>query len=144
MSALPSLGAPAITLSRAIAAAAVTLPAMLRPVASSPHVRDRGSRTQRGHSVPAACLLPHPPRPAAFESIIDYRKFVVRIQQKDMERVPEILGAIPPEKVQTMQKALATVWRKCVGSPAAVAAPWSVPGTAARAAGRAHVLRDPC
>ncbi|EFN55367.1 hypothetical protein CHLNCDRAFT_52572 [Chlorella variabilis] len=48
----------------------------------------------------------------AFESIIDYRKFVVRIQQKDMERVPEILGAIPPEKVQTMQKALATVWRK--------------------------------
>jgi hypothetical protein len=48
----------------------------------------------------------------AFESIIDYSRFAIRIAQADMERVPEILKAVPPKEVERKQRALLLVWRK--------------------------------
>lgn len=49
----------------------------------------------------------------AFESILDFPSFALRIPQADMERVPDILLAVPPEKVAELQRGLARVWRRC-------------------------------
>lgn len=48
----------------------------------------------------------------SFESIIDLSAFTVRIPQKDAERLPEILLAIPPEQRAELQRNLARVWQR--------------------------------
>ena len=50
----------------------------------------------------------------AFETVLDLPSFSLRIPEADMERVPEILGAVAPERIQAMQQALAAVWRRWV------------------------------
>ena len=47
-----------------------------------------------------------------FESILDFDTFAIRILQKDMKRVPQILKAIKPEEIEAKQKVLAMLWRK--------------------------------
>ena len=44
-----------------------------------------------------------------FCSVLDWRKFSVRIDPADIPKLPEILRKIPPEKVQAMQRRLAVV-----------------------------------
>lgn len=48
----------------------------------------------------------------AFESILDFPAFSLRIPQADMERVPDILLAVPPARVAELQRGLAKVWRR--------------------------------
>ena len=62
-------------------------------------------------------LLWHPPAlqdnvDVSFESIIDLSKFSLRIPQADLERLPEILLAVPEERRQEMRRHLAQVWQK--------------------------------
>ena len=48
----------------------------------------------------------------SFESIIDLSKFSLRIPQADVERLPELLLAVPEERRQEMRRHLALVWQK--------------------------------
>ncbi|KAL4438037.1 hypothetical protein ABPG77_004258 [Micractinium sp. CCAP 211/92] len=48
----------------------------------------------------------------AFESILDFPAFSLRIPQADMERVPDFLLAVPPARVAELQRGLAKVWRR--------------------------------
>jgi hypothetical protein len=41
-----------------------------------------------------------------------WRAFGVRVPEADVERLPEILAAIPPARVRRMQRAAAAVWRR--------------------------------
>ena len=52
----------------------------------------------------------------AFSSLIDATQFSIRVAQADMFKIPEILKAIPEERVAEMQAALALVWRRYVWS----------------------------
>ncbi|KAG2432503.1 hypothetical protein HXX76_008848 [Chlamydomonas incerta] len=45
-----------------------------------------------------------------FESILDVGRFSVRLAQADMARAPQLLKAIPAERVAEMQAALSRVW----------------------------------
>ena len=72
---------------------------------------------------------PHPSLPACscipvliqdgveptWSNLLDTGSYSVRILQKDMERVPEILQAISKEDVARMQANLGKVWRRWVG-----------------------------
>jgi hypothetical protein len=40
--------------------------------------------------------------------------FALRIQQADLDRLPDILKAVPQERRREMQQALARVWQRCV------------------------------
>ncbi|PSC76758.1 exostosin-like glycosyltransferase [Micractinium conductrix] len=48
----------------------------------------------------------------AFEDILDYPAFSLCIAQADMEKVPEVLQAVSPERVLELQQGLAKVWRR--------------------------------
>ena len=48
----------------------------------------------------------------SFESIIDLSKFTLRIPQADLERLPQILLAVPEERRHEMRRHLARVWQK--------------------------------
>lgn len=47
-----------------------------------------------------------------FESILQVEKFSVRVLQKDIPKLPEILLAIPPDKVDDLRKNLHKVWQR--------------------------------
>jgi hypothetical protein len=47
-----------------------------------------------------------------FESVLDFSAFALRIPQADLKKVPEILNAVPEDKVVEMQKALGKAWRR--------------------------------
>lgn len=46
-------------------------------------------------------------------NMVDTAAFSLRVAQADMARVPDILEAVPAERVQQMQVALAKVWHRC-------------------------------
>lgn len=48
----------------------------------------------------------------AFETVLDFTSFSLRIPEADMARVPEILKAVPPDRVAQLQQGLAGVWRR--------------------------------
>ena len=47
----------------------------------------------------------------AFEEIIDYSRFMVRIRPSDMAEIKSILEAIPEREVQAMRREMERVWR---------------------------------
>ncbi|KAL4428361.1 hypothetical protein ABPG75_002450 [Micractinium tetrahymenae] len=50
----------------------------------------------------------------AFESVLDFESFAIRIPQKDMHNVPRILEAVPEDRIVEMQQALGKVWRRWI------------------------------
>jgi hypothetical protein len=48
----------------------------------------------------------------SFESIIDVSLFSLRITFDDIERIPELLLAVPPEEIEEKQIAISKVWRR--------------------------------
>ena len=48
----------------------------------------------------------------AFESVLDYKQFSLRINESDIERTPDILRSIPDSLVLQMQRSLAKVWQR--------------------------------
>jgi hypothetical protein len=48
-----------------------------------------------------------------FESIFDFDSFAIRIAEKDMARVPEILTVLTPADIEAKQRGLAALWRRC-------------------------------
>lgn len=69
--------------------------------------------------LPSAPPTPPPPPTtlqdevhASFESILDLASLALRIPQADMDRLPEILQAVPEEQRQQMQRSLARVWQR--------------------------------
>lgn len=48
----------------------------------------------------------------AWSSILDVDSYSIRILQKDMDRIPEILKAVPQAKIRQMQANIAKVWRR--------------------------------
>jgi hypothetical protein len=56
-----------------------------------------------------------------FESILDFDSFAIRIAEKDMARVPEILMALTPADIEAKQRGLAALWRRCAGRGQALA-----------------------
>ncbi|PNH11304.1 putative glucuronosyltransferase [Tetrabaena socialis] len=49
---------------------------------------------------------------AVFEGILDYASFSVRVRQAELQQVPEILGAISPDRLLMFQRNLARVWHR--------------------------------
>lgn len=49
-----------------------------------------------------------------FETILDWSKFSVRIQEKDINSTIDVLLAIKPRELRAMQAHLARVWNRCV------------------------------
>ena len=47
-----------------------------------------------------------------FESILDVEKFTVRILQKDIPRIIDIITAIPDSKVEEMRNNVHKVWQR--------------------------------
>ncbi|PNH07817.1 putative glucuronoxylan glucuronosyltransferase F8H, partial [Tetrabaena socialis] len=47
---------------------------------------------------------------AVFESILEYDSFSIRLPEADLARVPELLAAVPPERLLAYQRNLARVW----------------------------------
>ncbi|KAI3425325.1 hypothetical protein D9Q98_009089 [Chlorella vulgaris] len=48
----------------------------------------------------------------SFESIIDVTQFSIRVPQADLEKLPEILQAVPQARREEMQRALTRVWQR--------------------------------
>jgi hypothetical protein len=46
-------------------------------------------------------------------SLLDVGAFSLRVAQADMERLPQILEAVPQERVRELQAALWRVWHRC-------------------------------
>ena len=44
--------------------------------------------------------------------MLDFASFAVRVERKDLPRLPQILRAIPPHKIVSMQRAIARVWER--------------------------------
>ncbi len=51
----------------------------------------------------------------SFDSVVDLSAFTIRIAQKDVEKLPEILLAISAERRQEMRQAMARVWQRWGG-----------------------------
>ncbi len=49
-----------------------------------------------------------------WHAVLDIESYSIRIAQKDMDRIPEILKAVPKKDIARMQANLAKVWRRCV------------------------------
>lgn len=49
---------------------------------------------------------------AVFESILDWDTFGMRIRESSVEHLPEILMAVPDDRIQRMQRALAKMWHR--------------------------------
>jgi hypothetical protein len=47
-----------------------------------------------------------------WHALLDIESYSVRIAQKDMERIPEILKAVSEQDIARMQANLAKVWRR--------------------------------
>eukprot|EP00884_Botryococcus_braunii_P008777 jgi/Botrbrau1/17900/Bobra.50_1s0001.1 len=47
-----------------------------------------------------------------FGTILDWDKFSIRIKEADLDKVPETLLAVPPEKLHAMQRMLPHVWKR--------------------------------
>lgn len=48
----------------------------------------------------------------AFESALDLGSTALRIQQSDVERLPELLQAVAEERRHEMQRSLARIWQR--------------------------------
>jgi hypothetical protein len=48
----------------------------------------------------------------SFESIIDVTQFSIRVPQADLEKLPEVLQAVPQARREEMQRALTRVWQR--------------------------------
>lgn len=64
-----------------------------------------GEHWDSPHNVRLSATRPPPPPPNQLNS-------VVRIMRKDLERVPEILGGIPAEEVERLQRNIARHWHR--------------------------------
>ena len=49
---------------------------------------------------------------AQFESVLDFGAFSVRIAQKDIPRIPQLLLSVSAQRVQEMQRSIAKVWHR--------------------------------
>ncbi len=49
---------------------------------------------------------------AVFESILDWDTFGMRIRESSVEHLPEILMAVPDDRIQRMQRALSKIWQR--------------------------------
>ncbi len=49
---------------------------------------------------------------AVFESILDWDSFGLRIRERSVEHLPEILMSIPEDKVLRMQRTLSRMWHR--------------------------------
>jgi hypothetical protein len=49
-----------------------------------------------------------------FEGILDVSTFSLRIAERDVPRILEILQAVPERKIRSMQAHLGHVWHRCV------------------------------
>lgn len=56
-----------------------------------------------------------------FESVLDLPSFSLRVAQKDIPRLLDILLAVTPQQVAAMQASLAKVWHRCDRGSAATA-----------------------
>lgn len=50
----------------------------------------------------------------AMQNIIDHSKFTLRVAEKDVGRLPEILKALTPAQILALQTNLARVWHRWV------------------------------
>lgn len=50
---------------------------------------------------------------AVFESILDIDQFALRVKEDHVHDLPQILLAIPEEKIKRMQRRLARIWHRC-------------------------------
>ncbi len=76
------------------------------------HAHRTAAVSVSAHTPPAACEQVHD----VFESILDYPKFAVRVKEADVERVPDVLQAITPAQLASMQQHLARVWHRCAST----------------------------
>ncbi len=49
-----------------------------------------------------------------FHDILDWKQFGLRVAQKDIKRLPEILQGFSEDELAHKQKALSRVWHRCV------------------------------
>ena len=56
-----------------------------------------------------------------WESMLNFEAYAVRIPRRDIHRLPDILRAIPADKVTAMQTALGQVWERFTYSSLAIA-----------------------
>jgi hypothetical protein len=49
---------------------------------------------------------------AVFESILDWDAFGVRIRQRSVEALPQVLMSIPEDRILRMQRALSRMWHR--------------------------------
>ncbi len=54
-----------------------------------------------------------------FGNALRLEDFSLRIAEADMDRVPEILRAVPPEEEARLAANVRRVWRRCVGGAGA-------------------------
>ncbi|KAG2437847.1 hypothetical protein HXX76_005465 [Chlamydomonas incerta] len=91
---------------------------------------------------------------AVFESILDWESFSIRIREDDaaLEALPQLLEAVPPERVAKMQRNLARVWHRFAYATGpvmaahlkriAAGAPAAVPASEAALAAASLTARD--
>jgi hypothetical protein len=102
------------------------------------HAARASSQELPAPGAPPALLTSSVPAPrpaqAQFESVLDFSQFSVRIAQRDIPHIPQILLAVPQQRVVAMQEAISHVWQRlsyrwgpCV---------WCVCGRGAGAGGR--------
>ena len=56
-----------------------------------------------------------------WETVLNFSAFAVRIPRNQLPQLPQILRAIPPERVRAMQAALSRVWERFTFSSLAIA-----------------------
>jgi hypothetical protein len=59
------------------------------------------------------CLLHDAQVEVVFEGILDVSTFSLRIAERDVPRILEILQAVPERKIRSMQAHLGLVWHRC-------------------------------
>jgi hypothetical protein len=47
-----------------------------------------------------------------WENVLDFHAYAVRIARKDLPRLPDILRAIAPERIEQMRRAMDRVWER--------------------------------
>ena len=56
-----------------------------------------------------------------WENVLAFDSYAVRVRRADIGKLPQILRAIPQERVRAMQTAIATVWERFTFSSVAMA-----------------------
>ena len=78
----------------------------------------------------------------AFEDVVDYSKFMVRVKPSDVSRLKRILESISDQEVESMQRELERVWRLFSYSKGTGLAPYMILDALARRKSANHVRRS--